>query len=172
MIGEKFKAKHPKLAELIETKAPQVGNIIGDLLPDKGVLGIVKNIISSDPAIPEADKAEMLALANQAEELHLKEESLANEDRKRASDREIAIATSDKAPLINKIVQPMLALIVVLGTFFMWGKMIFGHYEPKVNEAIIIGVLSGQSAQILQYYFGSSSGSKEKSTQMEKMINK
>lgn len=55
-MGEKFKSKHPKLAEFIENKAPNILNAVGGVLPDKGALGILKNIITSSPDISSEDK--------------------------------------------------------------------------------------------------------------------
>lgn len=57
-LGEKFKAKHPKLAKFLEEKAPKVLNTIGGVLPDSGYLGIIKNLITSDPDISPEDKLE------------------------------------------------------------------------------------------------------------------
>ena len=37
------KIKDSKLGKLLKNKAPKILEIAGDLLPDKGVLGVVKN---------------------------------------------------------------------------------------------------------------------------------
>lgn len=86
--------------------------------------------------------------------------------------REIQIATSDKAPLINKIITPILALFIVISTIVIWALILFRNYEPKTNEAMIIGSLTTLCAGVISYYFGSSSGSKQKGEQIDKMINK
>lgn len=51
-----------KLGIFLKEKAPKIFNVVGDLLPDKGVLGIVKNLISKDETLSEADKAHALEL--------------------------------------------------------------------------------------------------------------
>ena len=38
---------------------------LGDILPDKGVSGVVKNLIKKDPALPPEDKEKALALLHQ-----------------------------------------------------------------------------------------------------------
>ena len=45
----------------IKEKIPQVGKLIGDVLPEKGVLGVVKNLIDKDDTIPPELKKEALA---------------------------------------------------------------------------------------------------------------
>jgi len=38
---------------------------LGDILPDNGVMGVVKNLIQKDPALPAEDKGKALALLHQ-----------------------------------------------------------------------------------------------------------
>lgn len=86
-------------------------------------------------------------------------------DRASAREREIEISTSDKAPLINKIVTPVLALGVVSLAFALFGVLLFIEVKPEAKDILIyvLGVLSAAVTQILSYYFGSSQGSKDKS---------
>lgn len=86
-------------------------------------------------------------------------------DRASARDREIQISTNDKAPLINKIVTPVLALGVVSLAFALFGVLLFIEVKPEAKDILIyvLGVLSAAVTQILSYYFGSSQGSKDKS---------
>ena len=86
-------------------------------------------------------------------------------DRASARDREIQISTSEKAPLINKIVTPVLALGVVSLAFALFGVLLFIEVKPEAKDILIyvLGVLSAAVTQILSYYFGSSQGSKDKS---------
>jgi energy-converting hydrogenase Eha subunit A len=86
-------------------------------------------------------------------------------DRASARDREVQISTNDKAPLINKIVTPVLALGVVTLAFALFGVLLFIEVKPEAKDILIyvMGVLSAAVTQILSYYFGSSQGSKDKS---------
>ena len=45
------KIKDTKLGSWLAEKAPQVLGVVGDLLPDSGGLGIVKNLIDKDPEV-------------------------------------------------------------------------------------------------------------------------
>jgi len=47
----KKKIKDTKLGSWLAEKAPQVLGVVGDLLPDSGGLGVVKNLIDSDPKV-------------------------------------------------------------------------------------------------------------------------
>lgn len=93
-------------------------------------------------------------------------------DMSNARDREIQIATSDKSPLINKIITPILALFIVASTIIIWALILFRNYEPKTNEAMIIGSLTTLCAGVISYYFGSSSGSKQKGDQLDKILSR
>lgn len=87
--------------------------------------------------------------------------------------REIAIATAPAAPLLNKIITPILAIGVLSLTFLIFVFMIFGDsaIEPAKKDLLvyILGVLSAIATQIVAYYFGSSTGSKEKSQLIAEM---
>ena len=50
-MAEKKKIKDTKLGIWLADKAPGILNVVGDLLPDKGALGIVKNLIDKDPKV-------------------------------------------------------------------------------------------------------------------------
>ena len=56
----KDKLQNSKLLEKVKVFAPQVLDVVGDVLPDKGGLGIVKNIIQKDDTIDAAKKVELL----------------------------------------------------------------------------------------------------------------
>jgi hypothetical protein len=47
----KKKIKDTKLGAWLADKAPGILSLVGDLLPDKGALGIVKNLIDKDPKV-------------------------------------------------------------------------------------------------------------------------
>ena len=48
MKGDKKKLKNTKLGKWLAEKAPGVLSVVGELLPDKGALGVVKNLIDKD----------------------------------------------------------------------------------------------------------------------------
>ena len=59
------KFKDTKVGKFLSEKAPGILESVGDVLPDKGVLGIVKNLIDKDKSLPPQDKETALALLNQ-----------------------------------------------------------------------------------------------------------
>ena len=56
------KFKDTKVGVFLKEKAPKILDSIGDLLPNQGVYGIVKNLISQDETLPVKDKEEALRL--------------------------------------------------------------------------------------------------------------
>ena len=57
-MSEKKKIKDTKLGSWLADKAPGILGIVGDLLPDSGALGIVKNLIDKDPKV-DSEEADM-----------------------------------------------------------------------------------------------------------------
>ena len=57
---EKKRIKDTKLGAWLADKAPNILSIAGDLLPDSGGLGIVKNLISKDDSIDPAEAKAMV----------------------------------------------------------------------------------------------------------------
>ena len=51
----KEKIKDTKLGQWLKEKAPTVLDTVGDLLPDQGALGVVKNLLDKDPNIDPAE---------------------------------------------------------------------------------------------------------------------
>ncbi len=58
----KKKFKDTRVGKFLVKAAPSILNVAGDLLPDAGVLGMVKQLISNDSALPPKDKEEALKL--------------------------------------------------------------------------------------------------------------
>ena len=50
-MSDKKKIKDTKLGAWLADKAPNILSVVGGLLPDKGALGIVKNLIDKDPKV-------------------------------------------------------------------------------------------------------------------------
>ena len=58
----KKKFKDTKVGQFLSKAAPGLLGTIGDVLPDQGVLGVVKNLIDKDPALPPEDKEKAMKL--------------------------------------------------------------------------------------------------------------
>jgi hypothetical protein len=91
-----------------------------------------------------------------------------------ARDREVQIATSEFAPMLSKIVTPLLALGTVGLTFILFGVIIFVDVDTDSKDILIyvLGALTSAVTMVLGYYFGSSAGSKEKSAQLDDIMEK
>jgi len=56
-MSNKKKFKDTKIGKFLKDKAPNILDVVGDILPDNGALGIVKNLIDKDESIdPETKK--------------------------------------------------------------------------------------------------------------------
>ena len=127
------------------------------------------------PDATEKQKAEanlVIAELAHSETLFTKEV----EDRDSARKREAEIAVSENAPTINKIITPVLAIGTILLSFLLFYIVAFDtSVFTNANKDIIIyilGVLSAIDTQIIAFYFGSSSGSVDKTKTLESMIRK
>ena len=130
------------------------GKLIDKLIPD-----------------PEAQAKAQMELAKMAQEGELTK--IANEikDRSDARNRELQIATSDAAPMLNKLVTPILALGSVILSFSLFAVLIFIDVKAEAKDILIyiLGVLSAAVTQILSYYFGSSSGQADKEDKLKEL---
>ena len=61
----KKKFKETKIGSFLSNKAPNILNAIGDVLPDDGAFGVVKNLISSDNSLGPEDKEMAMKLLEQ-----------------------------------------------------------------------------------------------------------
>lgn len=61
----KKKLKDTKVGKFLSGAGSSIIDSLGDVLPDKGVFGIVKNLIDKDPVLPPEDKEKALSLLNQ-----------------------------------------------------------------------------------------------------------
>jgi hypothetical protein len=60
MPETKKKIKDTGLGKWLKSKAPNVLDVVGDLLPDSGGLGVVKNLIDKEPDVDPAEAKAML----------------------------------------------------------------------------------------------------------------
>lgn len=127
------------------------------------------------PDATEAQKAE--ASAQIAQLAH--EESIFQaevDDRKSAREREAQIAVADASPTISKVITPLLAIGVLVSTVLLFGGVLFGagvlDSARKDIAMFVLGQLAGICTMVISYYFGSSSGSVQKTDYMEKLLKK
>lgn len=153
---------------LIDKGLPKVA----DAVMEKGVDYVQDKLgvkLKPESELTDDDVKDLRERAMQHEEFMAEIDA---KDRADARNREIQIATSDKAPYINKVVTPYLALGVVGLSFILFAILIFVEVKSEAKDILIyiLGVLSAAVTQILSYYFGSSQGSKDKEAQLKEAL--
>ena len=137
-----------------------------------GVLDKVGTIVDDTIYSKEEKAADALKAQSNAEEFELKRQELENsyaekeldfysvlaeqevENTKSAREREIEVISATNSSWLLRNITPILALIIISVTFALWGMVLFRNYNPKTNEAMIIGSLTTISMTVISYYFG------------------
>jgi hypothetical protein len=142
------------------------------MLPIAALLSIGEKVL--DKVIPDpAAKAEAQAkLMEMAQKGQLAELEAMTKEMESARNREMQIATSEFAPMLNKIVTPILALGTVGLTFILYAVIIFVDVDAESKDILIyvLGALTSAVTMVLGYYFGSSMGSKEKDGKIRELM--
>jgi hypothetical protein len=117
---------------------------------------------------------ELMRLRIEDDKIDLAELQMLLKDTNDARVRETQIVTSDKAPLLNKLITPILALGLLGITFTLFGIVLFqaSPIDPSRKDILIyiLGVLSAVATQVVSYYFGSSQSSKDKTEAMKEAM--
>jgi len=142
------------------------------MLPLGAILSIGEKVLDKVMPDPEAKAKAQATLMEMAQKGELAQLEAHVKEMQSARDREIQIATSDKAPMLNKIVTPVLALGTVGLTFILFGVIIFVDVDSDSKDILIyvLGALTSAVTMVLGYYFGSSAGSKEKDSKIKDLI--
>lgn len=142
------KFKDTKLGRFLGKVAPGILTVAGDLLPDAGVLGIVKNLINNDDKMSPEDKSAALDQIRSMYELEVK-------DRESARNREVEVKKTGS--------QDLMMLATGLTGLFSFVFVIYAVvYEPTVldNDLFVhlMGMIEGVViSNIFAYYYGTSS---------------
>lgn len=143
---DRKKFKETKVGIFIKDKAPEILDTVGDLLPDAGVLGVVKNLINmSDKFTPEEKEVLTEDLA-QMYEIEVK-------DRESARLREVEISKAGGHDFLFTLTG-----LIGLGVFCFIVYAIAFLQIPDANKEIwihLIGISEGVVLSIFGYYFGS-----------------
>jgi len=137
---EKKTFKETKVGAFLASKAPKVLAAIGDVLPNQGTLGVVKNIISSDTKIKAIDKEEAMRLI----ELDMQE-------LKEISSRWRADMKSDS--WLSKNTRPLALVFLTASAVLMMAVDSF-HLQFDVDESWI-NLLKTLLVTVYVAYFGS-----------------
>ena len=144
------------------------------MLPLGAILSIGEKVLDKVLPDPEAKAKAQASLMEMAQKGQLAELEAMGKEMESARNREIQIATSEFAPMLSKIVTPVLALGTVSLTFILFGVIIFVDVDAESKDILIyvLGALTSAVTMVLGYYFGSSAGSKEKSQQLDEILDK
>jgi hypothetical protein len=144
------------------------------MIPLAAILSIGEKVLDKVMPDPGAKAEAQAKLMEMAQRGQLAELEAHVQEMESARYREVQIATSEHAPLLNKIVTPVLALGTVVLSFALFAVIIFVDVQAESKDIIIyvLGALTSAVTMILGYYFGSSVGSKEKSTQLDDLLGK
>ena len=132
--------KETKIGAFLSSKAPKVLAALGDILPDQGTLGIVKNIIASDNKIKAVDKEQAMKLI---------EQDIA--EMKEVSSRWRSDMKSDS--WLSKNTRPLALIFLTTSAVFMMAVDSF-HLQFQVDEAWI-NLLKTLLVTVYVAYFGS-----------------
>lgn len=140
------KIKDSKIGKFLSDKVPHVLDIVGDVLPDKGALGIVKNIIDKEPDLTPEEKQQ---IHNQLVELY----KLEVQDRDSARQREVKMVEAGSDDWMMNATG-----IIGLSSFVFLIFSIVFITVPESNSELLIhttGIVEGIVLSIVGYYFGS-----------------
>jgi len=139
-MAEKKTFKETKVGAFLASKAPNVLQAIGDILPNQGTLGVVKNLITSDNKIKPVDKEQAMKLIEQdLQEL------------KEVSSRWRADMKSDS--WLSKNTRPLALIFLTASSVFMMAVDSF-HLQFDVDDAWI-SLLKTLLVTVYVAYFGS-----------------
>lgn len=146
--------KESKVGMFLKEKFPKVLSIVGDVLPDKGLLGIVKNLISKDDSQDNETRLEALRMLQEYELIELQEVSKRwNND-----------MSSDS--WLSKNVRPITLLYLLLVmTILVMGDSIPGGFVVK---DIWVTLVESLLITVIIAYFGSRGYEKGKKIGKEK----
>ena len=137
--------KETKVGKFLFNKIPALA---GDVLPDKGILGVVKNLIDSDDSMPQADKD---ALYKELYEMEVA-------DRDSARQREVEVKKDggqDWMMFITGIVGSASFIFTIYAVVYVPSVLendLFVHLMGMIEGVVI--------SNIFAYYYGTSSDKK------------
>ena len=145
-VDKKKKFRDTKMAGWLKSKAPDILRVVGDVVPDAGVLGIISRLIDDDPKMDPADKEQG---HNHLKELYALEVS----DRDSARKREVEISKTSNFDLMFNLTG-----IIGLSSFAFIIYAIVYLTIPEPNKEVwihLIGITEGIVLSIFGYFFGS-----------------
>jgi hypothetical protein len=164
-----------ELFNILKGIAPTLATAVAGPLGGAAVTALAAKLGVSDSvdAVAKAIAGDPAA-AQKIAELELEYAKLNAQDRDSARKAYAAIATSENATKLDKLVVPILALGVVGLAFSLIGVLMFVDTPNDQQQLVIfaLGFITSAAGQVLSFYFGSSQGSKDKTEDMKGMVKK
>jgi len=164
-----------ELFNILKSFAPTLATAVAGPLGGAAVTALASKLGVSDSvdAVAKAIAGDPAA-AQKIAELELEYAKLNAQDRDSARKAYAAIATSENAIKLDKLVVPILALGVVGLAFILIGVLMFIDTPNDQQQLVIfaLGFITSAAGQVLSFYFGSSQGSKDKTEDMKGMVKK
>ena len=155
---EKKTFKETRFGALLSKVAPKAGEAIAHILPDKGVLGIVKNLIDSEPDISQEQKD---ALQTQLREFELTELKAILDDK--ADARDMQKEALRQGDLFSKrFIYYLTIFWSIVSAVYIFAITFFDILNDRVADTILGFLMGTIIASMMQFFFGSSQGSKDK----------
>jgi len=150
------KIRNTKLGAFLKDKAPDVLSLVGDLLPDKGAIGMIKNAINM--VVPSEEKAEIMGTVDDMSEELLKDVQNAREMYK---DTDHTLADNVAKKIINWNLIIIMALVGIQVYVIM---SVDGQVAAVITGVVgtVVGSLINERNTVVNFLFGSSMGSKSK----------
>jgi hypothetical protein len=107
------------------------------MIPLAAILSIGEKVLDKVLPDPEAKAKAQVSLMEMAQRGELAQLEAQVKEMQSARDREVQIATSEFAPMLSKIVTPLLALGTVGLTFILFGVIIFVDVDADSKDILI-----------------------------------
>jgi len=153
MAKEERKKKWGKVKEWLKTNAPKALDVVGDILPDNGALGVIKNILDKDPDVSPEQQAQFDSMIKEMYELEVR-------DRESARAREVEVKKAGKQDWMMFITG-----VVGLASFVFTIYAVVYVENVRENDLFIhlMGMIEGVViGNIFAYYYGTSSQDRKK----------
>ena len=163
----KIPFKDRPIADILKKAAPTILDIVGDIVPGASAIKTIANMVFKDKTISPADKE---AIQKELDR-ELKEYELYVEDMKRASDMYSSTGHRMADKIADRVIKWNLWIIIIAIVF----ELLFIYYiDDKILIATISTIVGGvttallqERQQIINFFFGSSRGSKTKDKRIQ-----
>lgn len=172
---EKEKKKHGGLKRVLNTLGDVGGEILGAVGKVTGIkaFDVAADLVSKDDRLTDKEKEVAMKELMKEKELALEYYKIDAEDRGSAREMRVKTNESKAATQFNKIFPDVLAAFIVLAAV-TFGIMLFYVEIPEGNkrtvELFCDVFLFGGAFTVIQFFFGSSKGSKDKDNKVESTL--